>query len=157
MPVKDEDKRSPGARRGQMRWFCLAAAAVLSMISLPASAQNDEVQRDLKAVPGEATRIGIYTNVKPDCTSGPLPQIRLVTPPAHGVVRVRRGTAKLTNVKQCLATLVPVFAAFYLPAGSFTGPDEFKLEISTSEGGKQVQHFRVTVSAPGSEKGSEKL
>jgi hypothetical protein len=135
-----------------MRWFCLAAVAVLSMIALPASAQNDEVQRDLKAVPGEATRIGIYANVKPDCTSGPLPQIRLVIPPAHGVVRVKRATAKLTNVKLCLATLVPAFVAFYLPAGSFTGPDEFELVISKSEGGKQVQHFRVTVSAPGREK-----
>jgi hypothetical protein len=126
---------------------CFVAAAILSMIALPASAQNDEVQRDLKAVPGEATRIGIYINVKPDCTSGPLPQIRLVTPPAHGVVRVKRGNIKLTNFKQCLVTQVPGFAAFYLPTGSFTGPDEFVLETSTSEGRKQVLHFRVTVSA----------
>jgi hypothetical protein len=127
--------------------FSFAAAAMLSIIAAPASAQNDEVQRDLKSAPGEATRIGIYVNVKPDCTSGPLPQIRLVTPPAHGVVRVKRGNIKLTNFKQCLATQVPAFVAFYIPTGSFTGSDEFVLETITSEDRKQVQHFRVTVAA----------
>jgi hypothetical protein len=130
-----------------MRRFSFAAAAMLSIIAAPASAQNDEVQRDLKSAPGEATRIGVYINVKPDCTSGPLPQIRLITPPAHGVVRIQRSNIKLTNFKQCLATRVPAFAAFCLPTGSFTGPDEFVLETSTSEGQKQVQHFRVAVSA----------
>ncbi len=84
--------------------LCFVAAAMLSIIALPASAQNDEVQRDLKAVPGKTTRIGIYINVKPDCTSGPLPEIRLVTPPAHGVVRDKRANIKLTNFKQCPAT-----------------------------------------------------
>jgi hypothetical protein len=130
-----------------MRRFSFAAAAMLSISAAPASAQNDEVQRDFKSAQGEVTRFGVYINVKPDCTSGPLPQIRLITPPAHGVVRIKRGNIKLTNFKQCVATQVPAFAAFYLPTGSFTGPDEFVLETSTSEGQKQVQHFRVTVSA----------
>jgi hypothetical protein len=133
-----------------MRRFCFATAAMASVIAAPAGAQNNEVQRDIKTVPGQATRIGVYVNVKPDCTSGPLPEIRLVTPPAHGVVRVKRGNVKLTNFKQCLAAQVPALAAFYLPTGSFTGPDEFVLETST-EGQKQVQHFRVTVSVPGSD------
>ena len=130
---------------------CFAVAPILSVIGLPASGQNYEIQRDLKALSGEATRIGIYMNVKPDCTSGPLPEIRIVTPPAHGVVRVKRGHVKLTNYKQRLATQVPALAAFYLPAGSFTGHDEFVLESHTPEGRKVVQHFRVTVSFPGSD------
>ena len=74
--------------------LCFAIAAMLSMIALPARAQNDEIQRDVKVLSGESARIGIYVNVKPDCTSGPLPEIRIVTPPAHGVVRVRRGKAE---------------------------------------------------------------
>ena len=130
--------------------LCFAIAAMLNMIALPARAQNDEIQRDVKVLSGESARIGIYVNVKPDCTSGPLPEIRIVTPPAHGVVRVRRGNVKLTNYKQCLATQVPALAAFYLPTGSFAGPDEFVLESHT-EGRKEVEHFRVTVSLPGSD------
>ena len=126
-------------------------AAMLNMIALQARAQNDEIQRDVKVLSGDSARIGIYVNVKPDRTSGPLPEIKIVTPPAHGVVRVKRGNVKLTNFKQCLATQVPALAAFYLPAGSFTGHDEFVLESHTPEGRKVVQHFRVTVSFPGSD------
>ena len=92
-------------------------------------------------------RVGIYTDIRPDCTSGPLPAIRLVTPPAHGAVNVRRGMLKATNLKQCLATEVPAFIAFYRAAENYGGADEFVLEISMAGGRKQLQHFRVNVAA----------
>jgi hypothetical protein len=38
------------------------------------------VERSVKALPNKDTQIGIYLNVLPDCTSGQLPTIRLVTP-----------------------------------------------------------------------------
>jgi hypothetical protein len=71
-------------------------------------AQNT-VERDVKAAPGKEARVAVYTDIKPDCTSGPLPAIRLASPPAHGAVTIKRGTLKVTNYKQCLATEVPVF------------------------------------------------
>jgi len=58
---------------------------------------------------------------------------------------VKRGTLKATNVKQCLATEVPAFVAFYRAALGYNGADEFDLEISIA-GRKQRQHFRVSVS-----------
>ena len=91
-------------------------------------------------------RVGIYTNIRPDCTSGPLPAIRLVAAPAHGAVSVKRGTLKATNFKQCLGIEVPAFVAFYRAAGDFAGIDAFQLEIGLAGGRKQLQHFRVTVS-----------
>ena len=97
-------------------------------------------------MPGSEVRVGIYTSIKSDCTSGPLPAIRLVTPPAHGTITVKRGTLKATNFKQCLATDVPAFVAFYRAAQNFNGVDEFELEVSFSGGRKQTQHFRVSVS-----------
>ena len=84
--------------------------------------------------------------MRPDCTSGPLPAIRLVAPPAHGAVSVKRGTLKATNFKQCLAAEVPALVAFYRAAASFNGTDEFDLEIALAGGRKERQHFRVTVS-----------
>jgi uncharacterized membrane protein len=134
-----------------MSRFWLTAAAVL--FASAAGAQN-AVERDVKAAPGKDARVAVYTDIRPDCTSGPLPAIRLATPPAHGAVTIKRGTLKVTNYKQCLATEVPVFVAFYRAADNFNGPDEFVLEVSMTGGRKQLQHFRVSVSAtPGSGQG----
>ncbi len=126
------------------RW--LPAVAFLCVAALEARAQGDIVERQVRAAPGHDVRVGIYTSIRPDCSSGPLPAIRLVAPPAHGAVSVKRGTLKATNFKQCLATEVPAFVAFYRAAGDFNGTDEFELEIALAGGRKQLQHFRVNVS-----------
>jgi hypothetical protein len=108
--------------------------------------QGPFVERDVRAMPGSDVRVGIYTSIKQDCTSGPLPAIRLVTPPAHGTITVKRGMLKATNFKQCLATDIPAFVAFYRAAQNFNGADEFEIEVNYSGGRKQTQHFRVSVS-----------
>ena len=92
-------------------------------------------------------RVGVYTSIRPDCTSGPLPAIRLATAPAHGTVSVKRATLKATNFKQCLAIDVPAFVAFYRAAQDFTGADQFELEITFAGGRKEIQHFQVSVSS----------
>lgn len=136
-----------------MRRFWLAAA-LLCFSVLVARGQGNVVEREVKAAPGRDVRVGVYTDIRPDCTSGPLPAIRLATPPTHGAVNVKRGTLKATNFKQCLATEVPAFVAFYRAAGEFSGTDEFVLEISWPGGRKELQRFRVNVSTnPGGGQG----
>jgi uncharacterized membrane protein len=125
------------------------AAAVLCVSVVAAAAQGNVAQREVKATAGKEVRVGVYGDIRADCRSGPLPAIRLVIPPAHGAVNVKRGTLKTTNYKQCLATEVPVYIAFYRAAENFSGADEFVLEVGLP-GRKQLQHFRVNVSgAPG--------
>ncbi len=124
----------------------LAPALLLCLSAHGVHAQENLVERAIKAVPGHDIRVGIFSSIRPDCTSGPLPSIRLATAPAHGAVSVKRGTLKATNFKQCLATEVPVFVAFYRAAPDFRGADQFELEISFASGRKQVQHFQVNVS-----------
>jgi hypothetical protein len=106
------------------------------------------VERTVKAAPGQNVRVGIYTSIRPDCTSGPLPAIRLARPPAHGVVSVKRAMLKATNVKQCLAIDVPAFVAFYRAAQDFSGADEFQLEVTFSGGSKELQNFHVSAAGP---------
>jgi len=125
---------------------CLAAPEVRAQAQGQTQGQGDVAERQVKVAPGHDERVGVYTNIKSDCTGGPLPAIRLLVAPAHGTVTVKRGTLKATNVKQCLATEVPVLLAFYRSAANFNGSDEFELEI-TQGGRKQVQHFHVNVAA----------
>jgi phosphoribosylformylglycinamidine (FGAM) synthase PurS component len=128
-----------------MRRFCFAAAAVLFASVLDARAQGETIERAVRAAPGHDVRVGIYTDIRPDCTTGPLPAIRLAVAPAHGTVSVKRGTLKATNFKQCLGLDVPAFVAFYRAAAEFTGTDIFELEITASSGRKQRERVRVLV------------
>ena len=125
---------------------CWLASAFLLCASVHnVCAQANSVERELKAAPARDVRVGIFTSIRPDCTSGPLPAIRLASAPAHGTVSVKRGTLKTTNFKECLATEVPAFVAFYRAAQDFKGTDEFDLEITFAGGRKQLQHFRMSV------------
>jgi hypothetical protein len=129
-------------------WLIVAAFLCTSVLAAqaPAPAPGDVAERQVKVASGHNERVGVYTNILPDCTAGPLPAIRLLVAPAHGTVTVKRGTLKATNFKQCLATEVPALLAFYRAAGNFSGSDEFELEITLQGGRKQVQRFRVDVS-----------
>jgi hypothetical protein len=122
----------------------LIAAALVVGAAFTARAQG-VVERQITAAPGRDARVGIYSDIRPDCTPGPLPAIKLVAAPLHGTVTVKRGTLKATNLKQCLATEVPVFIAFYHSDAGFNGGDEFELQISFPAGRTVLQHFRVNV------------
>ncbi|HMK70739.1 MAG TPA: hypothetical protein VK442_07185 [Xanthobacteraceae bacterium] len=126
-------------------WLVIVAIVCLS--GVVAHAQIDRLEREVKAAAGRDVRIGVYTNIRPDCTAGPLPAIRLIAAPAHGAVTVKRATLKATNLRQCLGVEVPAFVAFYRAAEGFNGADEFELEIGLAGDRKRLQHFRIDVSA----------
>jgi hypothetical protein len=122
---------------------CLAVFILLSALSSPVCAQT--VDRAARGPADKDIRIGLYVNVQPDCTSGPLPTIRLSTPPAHGKVTVKSAKVKATNYKQCLALEVPGFVAFYRSAPGFSGSDVAVLEVKFPNGRTEVQKITVTV------------
>jgi hypothetical protein len=125
------------------RW--LATAALLCSASAVYS-QDNSIDREIKAAPGREVRVGIYSSIRPDCTAGPLPAIRLAVAPEHGTVTVRRAMLKATNVKQCLAVEVPAFVAFYRASQDFKSDDRFEFEVSFAAGRKQLQRFHVSIS-----------
>jgi hypothetical protein len=85
-----------------------------------------------------------WQNVRPDCTSGPLPSIQLTSPPENGKVTVKKATVTATNHKQCLALQVPAFVALYRSRADFVGVDALTLEVKF--GGKtEVQRINITV------------
>lgn len=132
-------------------WFLVAPLLMAS--TLLAYGQSILLDRVVKAAPGQNVRVGIYTSIRPDCTSGPLPAIRLAHAPAHGAVSVKRAMLKATNVKQCLAIDVPAFVAFYRAAPDFSGADGFDLEVTFANGRKELQRFRVSAGGAASGRG----
>src|SRR6266508_2779004 len=121
------------------------ATALVLAISSPVLAEIQAVSRTANGQPNTDIRVGVYVNVKPDCTSGPLPSIQLTGPPENGKVTVKQANVTATNYKQCLALQVPGFIAFYRSRADFAGVDGFTLEVKFPGGRTEVQRISVTV------------
>jgi hypothetical protein len=135
------------------RVFLVFALAVLVDGTGAAWAQSGTqvVERSVKTVPNKDTQIGVYLNVLPDCSSGPLPTIRLATPPAAGKVVVKTAKVKGTNYKACLALEVPAYVAFYRSPPEFLGNDVLTIEVKYAGGRTEIQKITVNVVGVGAQ------
>jgi hypothetical protein len=131
---------------------CTLAMLAGSIATAAAQAPAETtVERSIKALPNRDTQIGVYLNVLPDCTSGPLPTIRLASPPAAGKVVVKTAKAKATNYKACLALEVPAYVAFYKSPPEFLGDDVLTIEVKYAGGRTEIQKITVKVNGPGAQ------
>jgi len=108
-------------------------------------AHGETVERTMRGPTDKDIRVGVYINVLPDCSSGPLPTIRLSAPPSSGKVTVKRANVRATNYKQCLALEVPGFIAFYHSVPQFRGVDTLTIEVKYPGGRTESQRITVTV------------
>jgi hypothetical protein len=129
----------------------VSGAAVLAGWVGSAIAQTQTVERSVKAAPNKDTQIGVYLNVLPDCTSGPLPTIRLAIPPSSGKVVVKTAKVKATNYKACLALEVPAYVAFYKSPPEFFGNDVLTIEVKYPGGRTEIQKITVNVAGIGAQ------
>lgn len=135
-------------------WVLLSSVvAMLVGFGAPAWAEDAPatVERAIKSPANKDTRIGVFINVLPDCTSGPLPTIRLVNAPASGKVTVKSAKVKATNYKSCLALEVPAYIAFYRSQPDFIGDDILTIEVKYTSGRTEIQKITVNVAGPGTQ------
>jgi hypothetical protein len=137
-----------------MKMFFVWLTAVVIGWSAPACAQVRTVDRAVNGLPDTDIRVAVYANVRPDCTSGPLPSVQLSSPPQHGKVTVKKAKLTLTNYKQCLALEAPGFAVFYHSRSDFSGVDVLIVEVKYPEGRTEVQRISVTVGTGPAGKGA---
>ena len=60
-----------------------ALCALLALPTLTFAQQGAVQQREVKGKPDTDINAGIFATIRKDCTAGPLPAVRLVTPPAQ--------------------------------------------------------------------------
>ena len=131
---------------------CIIGLLLGSFDTVAAQAPMERtVERSVKALPNKNTQIGVYLNVLPDCTSGPLPTIRLANPPTAGKVVVKTAKVKATNYKACLALEVPAYVAFYTSPPDFLGDDVMTLEVKFPGGRIEIQKITVKVTGTGAQ------
>lgn len=102
-------------------------------------------ERQVKGAAGRDIRVLVLTNLRPNCTSGPLPTVRLVAPPGNGKLTVRRVRVNATNVGSCLSMEVPALVGLYRSAPEFEGEDSVTVEIRPDEGAPQLRRIIINV------------
>ena len=125
---------------------CIGMAGLVGTGATTALAQAPTtVERSAKGPTAKSIEVGLFLNVKPDCTSGALPGIRLVEPPANGAVTIKQAKVRATNYKQCLALEVPGFIAFYQSKPDFVGIDKVVIEVKYPQGRTELQRITINV------------
>jgi hypothetical protein len=126
-----------------------AAALVLACsLILPgagALAQTNSAHRSTDVVAGKPHRLGFYGNVQKDCTSGPLPAVRVVTPPKYGELNVRSGKLKAGRISRCPKLEATAQGVFYKPNPAYKGADEVSYEVKSASGKVESHTVRITV------------
>ena len=121
---------------------------LLSILLLGANqsvAEPQVTERAVKVQAGKETRIAMFFSVRSDCTTGPLPTIKLQLAPTRGKVSIKNAKVRATNVKNCLAIEVPAYVAFYRAEADFSGTEVVELEITEAGGIKKVQRLTISV------------
>lgn len=119
-------------------------AVVCLLASLAAATAQVTIHRKASAKPGQEIRIGVFANLRADCTAGPLPTISLSKAPSNGNVRVSLTKVRLTNHKNCLAIEVPGYVATYKSKDGFAGEDRVELDLKSADG-KMLRRHGVTI------------
>jgi hypothetical protein len=123
----------------------------LPIESVSAQQTHTTIERSISVVSGKPDRVGVYVNIKPDCTSGPLPVLRVAEPPHNGQIVVELVNIRITNVGSCLGTEAPGFIASYESQPGFQGDDKVIIEIKFPDRGNAARLETITISvrAPG--------
>ena len=132
----------------RVKSLVVAAAVGAGTLAVPegaAWAQSNSAFRSAEAVAGKPERLGVYGNVQKDCTSGPLPTIRVVTPPKSGELNVRSGTLKAGRITRCPKLAPKAQGIFYKANPTFKGIDEVAYEVRSASGKVENHTVRITV------------
>ena len=122
-----------------------ALACALILAATAALSQSNNAYRSTDVVAGKPHRLGVYGNVQKDCTSGPLPTVRVVTLPKHGELNVRSGKLKAGRISRCPKLEATAQGVFYKPNPTYRGADEVSYEVKSASGKVESHTVRITV------------
>lgn len=125
----------------------LLALAAAWVACLGCAEAQTTITRSETAASGKAVRLVLAPNLKKDCSTGPMPEIRVATPPKNGSIITKSGKLKTPASFRCPNKEAEIQAVFYQSKPGFTGADEVLVEIKTADGSVERQDLRITVEA----------
>ena len=115
---------------------CLVAVC-LAVASAPGPAAAET--RSMVAKPGMALVLGGGYVMTSTCNAGPLPNIAIVSPPAHGAATVALATITVPANRQCAGSQIKVRRVLYVPGKQYHGPDSVTFSTSWTASAQTLQ------------------
>jgi hypothetical protein len=99
---------------------------------------------------GNEARIAALNYVNADCSSGPIPGLRIVTPPTNGEYRLEETSIPLDRPPDnsraaCNGKPVSALAIYYTAKAEFTGSDEMVIDVDFKNGSVRRFVYAITV------------
>jgi hypothetical protein len=99
---------------------------------------------------GNEARIAAPNWVNTDCTSGPVPDLRIATPPANGELRQEEITMPIDRPKgnsraACNGKPVKAMAVYYKSKPGYTGADSVVIDMDFKTGVVRRFNYKITV------------
>lgn len=99
---------------------------------------------------GNEIRIGSMNNVNADCSSGPVPDIRVLTQPTNGELRMEEirlvvSRSSTNNRSHCNGKEVDARGVFYKSKAGFVGVDSVQLEVDFRNGTVRRFFYQIEV------------
>jgi hypothetical protein len=139
----------------------IALTAPLAMVSAAWSQQTKAASKKIDVAPqkenfrksvfsGNEIRIAQLNNVLADCSSGPVPDVRVLTKPENGELRMEEiryivDRPPTNNRHVCNGKEVNANGVFYRSRPEFTGRDSALLEVDFKNGSIRQFFFDITV------------
>ena len=123
--------------------------AILLALTLAAGAHAQTYSNGSKTmVAGGTLLLGHYANVNPDCSSrGPV-EVRVISGPTSGAVRVTPGSGYgyfSGDYEHCNANKVFGTNVMYTPQRGFIGSDSVQLDAIFPNGRERIETFTIIV------------
>jgi hypothetical protein len=112
--------------------------------AFPAFSQSANY-KSTETVAGVASQLDYFATGKKDCSPAAPPTVRVITPPKHGLLTIRRGTVTTNKIQNCPNLQTPVNVIFYTGNAGYAGPDEVVYEVTDSKGEVSVYNIAVNV------------
>lgn len=121
-------------------------AAACAGVGLAGSAlAQEQVFRSVDAVAAKQVRLAMVGNITKECTPGPTPEVKVVTPPKNGTLALRTGKTKAGALARCPKLEAPAQALFYQANPKFNGSDEVVYEVKRADGRNQSVTVKINV------------
>jgi hypothetical protein len=130
------------------RTSLVLVSSTICLFSLSALAQQERVYETAQAVTGTPVQIGVFARANnAECKSGPLPEIRVLQPPEHGALTVKKGTLKTDRYPKCPGLRVNAQVLFYQSRANYVGTDSVAFEVTYDNGEMQAREISIKVAA----------
>lgn len=126
-----------------MRGAAIAALAIV--LGPPAWAQSQSQPSNVTVQSGKEVRLSTHGVFKKDCTPGPVPEVKAITPPKNGSFVVKTATVKTSATSACANKEGPAQVVFYQSKDGFAGSDAVTYQVKTASGQTQSHTVSLTV------------